>query len=74
MHITIIGGGIAGLATAFYLEKRAREQGREIQYVLLESSDRWGGKIRDGESVDGFLIEGGRICCARRKTRWDSVV
>ena len=58
MHITIIGGGIAGLATAFYLEKRAREQGREIQYVLLESSDRWGGKIAT-ESVDGFLIEGG---------------
>jgi len=58
MHITIIGGGIAGLATAFYLEKRAREQGREIQYVLLERSDRWGGKITT-ESVDGFLIEGG---------------
>ena len=58
MHITIIGGGIAGLATAFYLEKRARELGREIQYVLLESSDRWGGKIAT-ESVDGFLIEGG---------------
>ena len=58
MHITIIGGGIAGLATAFYLEKKAREQGREIQYALLESSDRWGGKIAT-ESVDGFLIEGG---------------
>ena len=58
MHITIIGGGIAGLATAFYLEKRAREQGREIQYVLLERSDRWGGMIAT-ESVDGFLIEGG---------------
>ena len=58
MHITIIGGGIAGLATAFYLENRAREQGREIQYVLLERSDRWGGKIAT-ESVDGFLIEGG---------------
>ena len=58
MHITIIGGGIAGLATAFYLEKKARKQGREIQYALLESSDRWGGKIAT-ESVDGFLIEGG---------------
>ena len=58
MHITIIGGGIAGLATAFYLEKRAREEGREIQYVLLERDDRWGGKIAT-ESVDGFLIEGG---------------
>lgn len=58
MHITIIGGGIAGLATAFYLQEKAKEQGREIQYALLESSDRWGGKIAT-ESVDGFLIEGG---------------
>ncbi len=58
MHITIIGGGIAGLATAFYLEKRARELGREVQYSLLERSDRWGGMIAT-ESVDGFLIEGG---------------
>ena len=58
MHITIIGGRIAGLATAFYLEKKAREQGRKIQYALLECSDRWGGKIAT-ESVDGFLIEGG---------------
>ena len=58
MHITIIGGGIAGLATAFYLEKRAREQGRDVQYSLLESSDRWGGMIAT-ESVDDFLIEGG---------------
>ena len=58
MHITIIGGGIAGLATAFYLEKKAREEGREIQYVLLERDDRWGGKIAT-EFVDGFLVEGG---------------
>ncbi len=58
MHITIIGGGIAGLATAFYLEKKAREESREIQYVLLERDDRWGGKIAT-EFVDGFLVEGG---------------
>ncbi|MDP6039884.1 MAG: protoporphyrinogen oxidase, partial [Candidatus Latescibacteria bacterium] len=58
MHVTIIGGGIAGLATAFYLQEKAKEQGREVQYALLESSDRWGGKIAT-ESVDGFLIEGG---------------
>ena len=58
MHVTIIGGGIAGLATAFYLQEKAREQGRDVQYTLLESSDRWGGKIAT-EKVDGFLIEGG---------------
>ena len=58
MHVTIIGGGIAGLATAFYLQEKAKEQGKDVQYTLLESSDRWGGKIATA-SVDGFLIEGG---------------
>ena len=58
MHITIIGGGIAGLATAFYLKKKSNELGREIQYALLEREDRWGGQIAT-QSVDGFLIEGG---------------
>jgi protoporphyrinogen/coproporphyrinogen III oxidase len=58
MHVTIIGGGIAGLSTAYYLEEKARAQGKDIQYALLESGDRWGGKI-DTATVDGFLIEGG---------------
>ena len=60
MHVTIIGGGIAGLATAFYFQEKSREQGRDVQYAFLESSDRWGGKIAT-ETVEGFLIEGG--CC-----------
>lgn len=58
MHVTVIGGGIAGLATAFYFQKRARASGREIQYAVLERDDRWGGQIAT-QSVDGFLIEGG---------------
>jgi len=58
MHVTIIGGGISGLATAFYLQKKAEESGAPVQYALLEREDRWGGKVVT-ESVDGFLIEGG---------------
>ena len=58
MHITIIGGGISGLATAFYFQKKSRESRREIQYAVLERDDRWGGQIAT-QSVDGFLIEGG---------------
>ena len=58
MHITIIGGGIAGLATAFYLKKKSNESRREIQYAVLERDERWGGQIAT-QSVDGFLIEGG---------------
>ena len=30
MHVTMIGGGIAGLATAFYLQEKAKEQGKEV--------------------------------------------
>ena len=49
----IVGGGIAGLATAFYL----RECG-VMNYTLIESAPRCGGKITSAE-LDGFLVEGG---------------
>ncbi len=58
MHVTIVGGGIAGLATAYYLQEKAREAGREVAYTLVEREDRLGGKIVT-EDVDGFTIEGG---------------
>ncbi|MDM8528164.1 protoporphyrinogen oxidase [Anaerolineales bacterium HSG24] len=57
-HITIIGGGIAGLATAFYLQKKANDTGRPISYTLVEQSGCLGGKIIT-ETVDNFTIEGG---------------
>jgi oxygen-dependent protoporphyrinogen oxidase len=57
-HITIIGGGIAGLATAFYLQKKSRETGTPVDYTLIESEPRFGGKIIT-EVVDDFIIEGG---------------
>ena len=57
-HVTIIGGGIAGLATAYYLQRRARERGLSVRYALLEAGPRWGGKLVT-ERVDGYVIEGG---------------
>ena len=57
-HITIVGGGIAGLATAFYLQKKSQEMGRPISYTLVEAAPRFGGKIIT-ERVDDFVIEGG---------------
>ena len=57
-HVTIIGGGIAGLATAFYLQKRRQEFGLSLDYALLESNPYFGGKIIT-ETVDDFIIEGG---------------
>ena len=49
----IVGGGITGLATAFALQERGY-----TEFVLIEGSKRWGGKITSAEK-DGFLVEGG---------------
>jgi oxygen-dependent protoporphyrinogen oxidase len=51
----VIGGGISGLAAAYALQKL---EGKDSNYLLLESSDRLGGKIVT-YSGEGFLIEGG---------------
>ena len=57
-HVTIIGGGIAGLSTAFYLQKNAEAQGKELEYTLVEANPEFGGKIVT-ENINGFTIEGG---------------
>jgi len=57
-HVTIIGGGIAGLSTAFYLQKKSQEMGMPVDYTLVESESRFGGKITT-ETVDDFVVEGG---------------
>jgi len=49
----IVGGGIAGLATAYYLR-----QCGVSNFTLIESSPHWGGKITSALQ-DGFLVEGG---------------
>ncbi len=50
--VVIVGGGITGLATAWFLHR----QGREVR--LLEADARPGGVIESEES-DGFLVERG---------------
>lgn len=56
--VVIIGGGITGLSAAFYMQKEAREKGLSLDVLLVEASNRLGGKI---ETVrrDGFVIERG---------------
>lgn len=56
-HVTIVGGGVSGLAAAFYLQKISAERGIPIPYTLLESSSRLGGKIRTSLK-DRFVLEG----------------
>src|SRR5512142_1853605 len=57
-HVAIIGGGIAGMATAYAIQQKAREAGLPITFTLFESAPRLGGKILT-ESTDGYVIEGG---------------
>jgi oxygen-dependent protoporphyrinogen oxidase len=55
--IVIIGGGIAGLAAAHRLQEEI-SRGRELECVVLEAADQFGGKIAT-ERFDGFVIERG---------------
>ncbi len=57
-HIVIIGGGIAGLAAAYYTYRKAAERGIPLHLTLLEADARWGGKIVT-QRLKGFVIEGG---------------
>jgi oxygen-dependent protoporphyrinogen oxidase len=57
MRIAIIGGGIAGLAAAFELEK-ARAASANVEYALFEARDRLGGSLAS-EIVDGAVLERG---------------
>lgn len=52
VHTAVIGAGLTGLTTAFYLEKE------NIDFVVLEKENRIGGVIRT-RSENGFIIEEG---------------
>ena len=59
MKLTIIGGGIAGLAAAFYA---AKQIDTPVEITLLEQADYWGGNLttdRISHDDDQWVIEGG---------------
>jgi protoporphyrinogen/coproporphyrinogen III oxidase len=62
MRLIVIGGGISGLAAAYYAARQANEQGRPLQLTVLESAGQWGGKIlteRIPHDGGQFVVEGG---------------
>ncbi len=64
--IVIIGGGISGLSTFYYLRKLINEKKIDAEIQLVEKSGRFGGQIKteyDGE----FIFEGGSDCFIREK-------
>lgn len=52
VDVVVVGGGIAGLATAYELSRR------RVSFVVLERAPRAGGVILS-EEIDGFTIDGG---------------
>ncbi|WP_113928215.1 protoporphyrinogen oxidase [Bacillus sp. P14.5] len=65
--VVIIGGGITGLTSAYYLQKEAEKTGRPLEIKLIEASHRLGGKIQT-VTRDGFIIERGPDSFLERKT------
>jgi oxygen-dependent protoporphyrinogen oxidase len=57
-RIVIIGGGITGLSTAYFLQEQSHAEGIEIECILIEADSRLGGKIVT-DHVGNFVIEGG---------------
>ena len=57
-RIVIVGGGISGLAVAWWTREYARAQGRAVEIRLLEASDRLGGTIFT-DTRDGYRCEWG---------------
>jgi len=72
MRTIIIGGGITGLSAAWELQQH------NADYILLEASGRWGGKMVSlTMEVDGkrFLVDGGPdTLVTRKRESWQLVL
>jgi len=55
-HVAIVGGGITGLATAYYLVRQ--REGALLRVTLIEADGRLGGKIRT-EPFAGMAVDAG---------------
>jgi len=59
-HVAVIGGGIAGLAAAFYLRDET------VRVTVLEGSPRLGGKLSASDVAGVSMDEGAEALLARR--------
>lgn len=66
----IIGGGIAGLAAAFYMIRDGGMAGEDI--TILDALDIAGGSLDgEGNAEEGYLIRGGREMNWNYDNLWD---
>ncbi|MGE7767017.1 protoporphyrinogen oxidase [Peribacillus sp. NPDC096540] len=64
--VVVIGGGITGLSTMYYLQKAAKANSISVRLVLIEGNEKLGGKIMTVQ--DGpFKIETGADSIVARK-------
>ena len=56
--VVVIGGGITGLTTLYYLKKQMKAKNIEAKLILVEKNSYLGGKIHS-EHGDGFIMETG---------------
>ncbi len=64
--VVVIGGGIAGITAAYYLQKEVKEKNLLVETMLIEASDRLGGKIQT-YAENGYVIEKGPDSFLARK-------
>lgn len=57
-QVVIVGGGITGMAAAYYLERLSEAAGEPIDILLVERSPRLGGKVGT-ERFEGCLLDTG---------------
>lgn len=57
-QVVIVGGGISGLSTAYFLVEDAKKHHVPIDCTVIEKDVRWGGKILTNH-LPNLLIEGG---------------
>ncbi|MDQ0214374.1 oxygen-dependent protoporphyrinogen oxidase [Oikeobacillus pervagus] len=64
--VVVIGGGITGLSTMYYLQKYTGTTNKKIQLILIEANEHLGGKIRTIRSGE-FILESGADSIVARK-------
>lgn len=57
-HVVIVGGGVTGLAAAFYLQRLCQQAGSPLHVTLVEAQEQLGGKVGTLYE-DGFVVDTG---------------
>ncbi|MFD1956353.1 protoporphyrinogen oxidase [Paenibacillus thailandensis] len=65
--IVIVGGGVTGLSTAYYLNRHIKHNKLDAKIVLIEAEDRLGGKIRTVHTGE-YTMETGADSIVTRKS------